>query len=140
VGFDCGATLYAGARQRSDEGMNTRISAVSLTHSSVRGALSWRFKPFVPVYLFAGGGVARATRFAVSGASGTATEPELNFGFGVDPRRRGGTGLRLRYLASVAYPDDPHIPGVKARGPTYDWSLQAGLRLPLFRHPARSTP
>lgn len=140
VGFDFGATLYAGTRQRADEGTDARVSADAFTHSAVRGAIAWRFKPFVPVYLFAGGGVARATRFAVAGLQGRATEPELNFGFGVDPRRHGGTGLRLRYLASVAYPADPHVPGVRARGPTYDWSLQAGLRLPLSRHSARSTP
>ena len=140
VGIDLGATFHGGARQRLDEGTDVRISAVTLSHATVRGALAWRFKPFVPVYLFAGGGVARATRFALSGLQGNATEPELNFGFGVDQRRHSGTGLRLRYLASVSYPDDPHVPGVKARGPTYDWSLQAGLRLPLFRHLARSTP
>lgn len=140
VGFDFGATLYAGARQRSDEGMDTRVSAGSFTHAAVRGAIAWRFKPFVPVYLFAGGGVARAAKFAAFGLPGSATEPELNFGFGIDPRRHGGSGLRLRYLASVAYPDDPHVPGVTARGPAYDWSLQAGWRLPLFRHSVRSTP
>lgn len=140
VGFEFGATLHAGTRQRSDEGVDSRVSAESFTHAAFRGALAWRFKPFVPVYLFAGGGVARAARFAASGLQGSATEPELNFGFGVDPRRRSGSGLRLRYLASVAYPDDPHVPGVKARGPTYDWSLQAGVRLPITRHSARSTP
>lgn len=137
---DVEVAYHPGARQRTTEGVDVRISGASLKHTAVRAVLDWRFKPFVPVYLFGGGGVAYATRFAGQGLVGGAREPELVLGFGIDPRTHERAGLRVRYLGVVAFPAAPDAPNVTARGPTYDWMWQVGARLPLFRHPARSTP
>lgn len=133
-------TYHPDTRQRTDDGTDARISAVSLKHSAARAALAWRLKPFVPVYLFGGGGVAYASRLAAQGLRGGATEPELVFGLGIDPRTHERIGLRLRYLGLVTFPAVPDAPGLTARGPTYDWTWQAGVRLPLNRHLAPSTP
>jgi hypothetical protein len=139
-GVEVELVYHPDTRQRIREDFEERLSGSSIKHIAVRAALDWRLKPFVPVYFFGGGGVAQATRPAGQGLRGTMTEPELSFGFGVDPRSHERIGFRFRYAGFIVFPAAPDAPGVTARGPTYDWTWQAGLRVPFNRHPARSTP
>lgn len=128
--------IHPATRQRTEAGYDVRLSDETLTHEAVRVALDWRFKPFVPVYFFGGGGVARVARSATEGSVDPATEPELLFGAGIDLRTHDRTGLRLRYIGLVSFPADPGVPFVAALGPTYDYAWQVGVRLPLRRHPS----
>ena len=90
-----------------------------------------RIKPAAPLFAYVGGGGVLATKRAAGDTDGTAFDPRVTGGLGVDLLRSERTGLRIMYLAHVVFPSTPDAATWEAKSTTLDHTIVLGGRVTL---------
>jgi hypothetical protein len=87
-----------------------------------------RLKPAAPVFFYVGGGVLRASKYAIPRTPGAPVEPQGSFAVGYDGAQHGRWNFRAVYGGHFVRPADPGTADASGKSLAYDWDLQLGAR------------
>lgn len=90
--------------------------------------LAGRLKPGAPLFAYVGGGGLLATHRAAGEGAGAGVDPRASAGLGVDFGRHTRSGVRLMYLAHLAFPTTPDAAQFPARSSAFDFTVFLGGR------------
>lgn len=136
LGLLGGVAISPIAKQRVENPVSTELrERVTVLRADL--ALGWRFIPRAPVFLFAGGGVMRASLPAFPDFDQTMTEPRGLFGLGYDRPSVGRWNFRVTATGFLTQPADVDAsawtagtspPDVTSESLVFDWSVEFGAR------------